>query len=59
MACRHYVCDALRIITENTAKVAPEGRYLKATLSDILSKNDDTEERTAEEIILDIKRKLQ
>jgi hypothetical protein len=59
MACRHYVCGALRIITENTAKVAPEGRYLKESLSDILTGKDDEEERTSEEIISDIKKKLQ
>ena len=62
MAYRHFVCDGIRIITENTAKAVPGGNggYLAVRFFDLLSKpNNAREERTAEEIISDIRKKMQ
>ena len=61
-----YVTECLRIITENTAKTAAlmvgngdeEIRYITASFEDMLNPKP-RDERTAEEIISDIKTKLQ
>jgi hypothetical protein len=57
MACRHFACDALRIITENTAKAVREGSYLTKRLFDILNVKHE-HVRTSEEIIEGIRKKL-
>ena len=51
-----YVTDALRIITENTAK-ANGGRYLQARYAELIEPIKE-EKRTANEIVLDLKDKL-
>ena len=51
-----YVTDALRIITENTAK-ANGGRYLQARYVELLEPIKE-EKRTANEVITDLKDKL-
>jgi hypothetical protein len=57
MACRHFACDALRIITENTAKAVPEGSYLTKRLFEILNTRCEPV-KTPEEIIDGIRKKL-
>ena len=59
-AYRFYVCEALRIISENTAKMAG-GEYMTATLADITGENTPTEPQDAfepGEISAKIKSKL-
>ena len=51
-----YVSDALRLISENTAKQVG-GSYISARYCDIIEPKKQ-EERTAEEVITDIKEKL-
>ena len=51
-----YVTDALRIITENTAK-ANGGSYLQARYADMIEPRKE-ETRTANEVIIDLKEKL-
>ena len=51
-----YVTDALRIITENTAK-ANGGHYLQARYAEMIEPRKE-ETRTANEVIIDIKEKL-
>lgn len=51
-----YVTDALRIITENTAK-ASGGRYLQARYAELIEPIKE-EKRTADEVITDLKDKL-
>lgn len=61
-----YVTECLRIITENTAKAAAlmvgngdeEIKYITVSFEDMLNPKP-RDERTAEEIISDIKTKLQ
>ena len=55
-AYNNYVTDALRIITENTAK-AHGGRYLQVRYAEIIEPIKE-EKRTANEVITDIKDKL-
>lgn len=51
---RTYVTEALRILTENTAK-SPGGSYLSKSFSDIYKKAENEEpEKTEEEIISEI-----
>lgn len=54
-----YVTDALKIISENTAKQVG-GAYLQHRYYDAISesKSEEKEERTAEEIISNVKNKL-
>jgi len=51
-----YVADALRIITENTAK-ANGGKYLQARYIDYIEPKKE-ETRTADEVITSLKEKL-
>ena len=51
-----YVTDALRLITENTAK-ASGGSYLRARYAEIIEPQKE-EKRTANEVIIDLKEKL-
>lgn len=51
-----YVSDALRILTENTAKQVG-GSYLTARYADLIGPKKE-ETRTANEIIVDLKEKL-
>ena len=51
-----YVTDALRIITENTAK-ANGGRYIQARYAELIEPMKE-ETRTANEVIIDLKEKL-
>jgi hypothetical protein len=51
-----YVTDALRIITENTAK-ANGGTYLQARYVEMIEPKEE-ETRTANEVIIDLKEKL-
>lgn len=51
-----YITDALRLITENTAKQVG-GSYLTARYADIIEPKKE-EKRTANEIIVDLKEKL-
>ena len=51
-----YVTDALRLITENTAK-AHGGSYLQARYADLIEPKKE-ETRTANEVIIDLKEKL-
>lgn len=53
---KSYVTDALRIITENTAK-ASGGKYLQARYAELIEPIKE-EKRTAEEVITDLKDKL-
>lgn len=55
-AYRAYVTDALKTITENTAKYAG-GNYMKGRYYD-LENPKQTENRTGEEIVSQIKKKL-
>ena len=55
-AYKSYVTDALRIITENTAK-ANGGRYLQARYAEMIEPLKE-EKRTANEVIIDLKEKL-
>lgn len=55
-AYRNYVTDALRIITENTAK-AHGGSYLQARYSELIEPIKE-EKRTADEVIENLKEKL-
>ena len=48
LAYRIYVCDCLRIIGENTAKISG-GTYITAKLSDIIN-HKPVDNRTGEEI---------
>ena len=56
-----YVTDALKIITENTAKQVG-GAYLQHRYYDVITEAESTgeekEERTAEDIISNVKNKL-
>lgn len=51
-----YITDALRLITENTAKFAG-GSYIQVRYADII-KPKPVETRTAKEIIADLSKKL-
>lgn len=51
-----YVTDALRLITENTAK-ACGGNYIQARYADLIAPRKE-ESRTANEVIIDLKEKL-
>lgn len=55
-AYRVYVTDALRIVTENTAKQGG-GTYLTTRYADLIEPRKE-ETRTANEIIVDLKEKL-
>jgi hypothetical protein len=55
-AVKLYCAECLRIIGENTAKLC-EGSYTTVKLSDILDPKP-TEERTSDEVIGNIKEKL-
>lgn len=55
-AFQNYIADAMRIITENTAKQYG-GQYLTLRFADIVEPKKE-ETRTAEEVITDIKEKL-
>ena len=55
-AYKFYVTDALRLITENTAK-ANGGRYLQARYVEYVEPIKE-ETRTAEEVITSLKEKL-
>lgn len=46
---RAYITEALRILTENTAKYSG-GSYLKKSYSEIFSKKEEKKEKTAKEI---------
>ena len=52
LAYRIYVCDCLRIISENTAKMGG-GTYITAKLADIINPKP-IDKRTGEEIAADI-----
>ena len=52
-AYRIYICDSLRLVTENTAKMVG-GEYISKRLSDIMNGEDDDDDRTAEDIIADL-----
>ena len=52
LAYRIYVCDCLRIIGENTAKISG-GTYITAKLADIIN-HKPVDNRTGEEIAADI-----
>ena len=52
LAYRIYVCDCLRIITENTAKIGG-GSYITVKLDDILNPKP-VDNRTGEELAADI-----
>lgn len=56
MAYKSYVADALKIITENTAK-ANGGSYLNVRYAELIEPGKE-ETRTATEIIDDLKEKL-
>ena len=51
-----YVTDALRVITENTAK-ANGGRYLQARYAELIEPMRE-ETRTADVVIMDLRDKL-
>ena len=51
-----YITDALRILTENTAKQSG-GSYLTARYADLIEPKKE-ETRTGNEIIVDLKEKL-
>lgn len=53
-----YVTESLRLMTENTAKMAHGGSYLKARYVEMLEPKKE-ETRTSEEVINDIKMKLE
>ena len=55
-AYKNYVTDTLRLITENTAKMFG-GSYITQRYADIIAPK--IEERTAEEIIIDLKEKME
>ena len=52
LAYRIYVCDCLRIISENTAKMGG-GSYITAKFADIINPKP-VDDRTGEEIAADI-----
>lgn len=52
LAYRIYVCDCLRMATENTAKMGG-GSYIAVKFSDIINPNP-VDNRTGEEIAADI-----
>ena len=52
LAYRIYVCDCLRISSENTAKMCG-GAYITAKLADIINPKS-VDDRTGEEIAADI-----
>ncbi len=52
-AFRVYVCDCLRLITENTAKYVG-GSYMKMHYSDIIAEKKPQPEKSAEEIITEV-----
>ena len=55
LAYRIYVCDCLRMISENTAKMGG-GSYIAANFSDIINPKP-VDKRTGEEIAADIIRR--
>ena len=55
LAYRIYVCDCLRIISENTAKMGG-GSYITAKFADIINPKP-VDDRTGEEIAADIIKK--
>ena len=57
-ATKLYYAACLRLITLNTAKAVPDGRYMQVKLEDVLHPKPE-ETRSAEEIIEHIKSKLQ
>ena len=57
MAYRFYVTDALRMVTENTAKYG-KGSYIKTRFYDVMHPKPE-EIRTSDEIIAHIREKLE
>ena len=53
LAYRIYVCDCLRIISENTAKNCDGGSYITSKFEDIINPKP-VDNRTGEEIAADI-----
>lgn len=56
LACRIYITDALRTISENTAKYGG-GSYIKARYADIIHPKPE-DGRTHEEVVDHIRKKL-
>lgn len=54
---RAYVTDALRIVTENTAKQVSEGQYLSKRWIEIISPKAE-DPRSGEEIAADVIRQM-
>lgn len=51
MLYRIYLTDALKVISENTAKMVQEGKYLPKRYADLIEKkNRKEDERTGDEI---------
>lgn len=59
-ACRLYFADALKAISDNTSKLAPEGTYMSKRLVDILRPDllEEPDERTMDEIVASIWAKI-
>lgn len=56
-AFENYVTDALRIVTENTARMGRGGSYLKTKFSDILNPKPE-DKRAPKEIVEHLKSKI-
>lgn len=53
-----YITDAIRILTENTAKMVHEGVLIKSRYVDLLNIDSGEEKESSEEVISRIKSKL-
>lgn len=53
-----YITDAIRILTENTAKMVHEGVLIKSRYVDLLKFDSVEEKESSDEVISRIKSKL-
>lgn len=54
---RCYITEALRLITENTANISG-GKIISVSYRDVIENSNNEPQRTSEEIINDMKKKI-
>lgn len=52
-----YVAECLRIITENTAKLCKDGKFINVKFFDIIKKHEPRKEKTGEEVLVELTQK--
>lgn len=52
-----YIAECLRIITENTAKLCKDGKFINVKFFDIVKKHEPRKEKTGEEVLVELTQK--